>query len=1202
MNVERWKRRSASMLSLNLPATNHYDAKPQSQSTESKAPRVLTRALRSLSSSSMDSITATSTRSNSTRRLQKTPSSGSSSMIDRLQKRVSKDSPITDRPGSPTEQLQPYSAMEVLQCGSLKTDVSLLKAKSEYLVLSDQVLVKFNNGDSARAAFPQLFGTSADGHNTSQCHHTTSKLSSGDVRLEISLRSVVAAFNDDSAGNRSGIEIWWFSPWPKLAYSKAHFYFSLPKERDLWLASIHRAIRAKLRKSSSSALISDNLRSRIDHIVRAAEGSADAGYQSIIFPVARRVFGGGMKGSATEEAPDNSDISSFFLIIGPCMCHFVEVLKADHATPPGDLRVKAISYGTVTLTRFKASVVSHEHRFVMCFRSPFGRETRIDLASSQYRRIIETLTKADRILKPMWPQHFQQVIFDIRGLPPPLQLTSGNDLGGLKRSLEAYCAAYQVQVPNWTIDWSPPPQPAFRLLPSNGRAYSPMQLLAVFRALRYNSFFKAISFRGVDLSSLVGKNDRSKYGDSLAYKSLNGVTISEEHHEILLQSPILEQEIHALLFASESIRSLDMSNVLGLGDKANRLSRYQYDLTSLSKTTLEILRPFLELWRRQLCICHSISLSGNPIALDDLDELADLLTLDQVHLRRIDLSECSLGDAGLSKLWVSLAGQADSLEWINTSNNQGVVRFEIIQSTLSGLRRLSKLEIAGNTRILSEESLFDELTMQTWQLQELDLSGIMLNDATADALSNYLQTANSGSVHTMRLNNCGLTGVQLARLFYAMGRARPVELYINGSRLDEGVDDLCMAIAEGYGPWCLFVQMVEFAMEANYIKLLKALTVNTSIACLSLAGTSTPDAASSAACQAIADFFAKNCTVRFLDISGFDARLDEGRLGREFSKALISLRTNESIEHLRVRSQMLNINIGDLAEAISENKTLHTLDCEGNDFNLSNYRHLVSSLDQNTTIRYFSAFSAEELNKATSKSVDTAVIGAPVRRPSVISRFKSDKTANGSSKPLVQRLKDEWDTAGSDLARILRRNQVLFDHENTAEPDEGSSQEYHRNSITEVAFSTAFGGLPLKDLQSQRAKGSIRSSQDPQQAVSGDLAVRRHSRYGSIGSRELATRPVSMISSEIAASPSTEEDSNGSSGAPTPPEFESPIEQEFGLAAEIFASTIFDEQNYTYSDGNDADDGLQMKRYRRYMGDPTSRIDEEEGANDAELP
>jgi hypothetical protein len=110
-------------------------------------------------------------------------------------------------------------------------------------------------------------------------------------------------------------------------------------------------------------------------------------------------------------------------------------------------------------------------------------------------------------------------------------------------------------------------------------------------------------------------------------------------------------------------------------------------------------------------------------------EKGNILALDQVHLRGLDLSKCSLGDAGLSRLWVSLAGQADSLEWIDTSNNQGVVRFEIIQSTLSGLRRLSKLKIAGNTRILSEESLFDEVTMQGWQLQELDLSGIMVRIA-----------------------------------------------------------------------------------------------------------------------------------------------------------------------------------------------------------------------------------------------------------------------------------------------------------------------------------------------------------------------------------------------------------------------------------------------------------------------------------------
>ncbi|KAG6040421.1 hypothetical protein E4U41_000621 [Claviceps citrina] len=1188
MNVERWRRRSSSGLALSTSNTTLHDV--SISQIETKAPRALTRALRSLSSSSMDSTTAGSTRSNSTRRLQKTASS-SSSMLDRLQRRVSTHSPASDSPGSPVDQLQPYSAMEIQHCGPLKTDVSLLKARSEYLVLTHQILVKFASGDVARVAFPQLNQPNLHADNPVPPHQSPCKLSPNDVRLEIPLRSVVAAFNDDSASNRSGIEIWWFSPWPRLAYSKAHFYLSSPNERDAWLASIHRACRVQLRQTPTNSLLSDNLRSRIEHIVRSAEGSADAGQQSIIFPVARRVFG--QKSVGAEEAPDNTDISSFFLVIGPCMCHCVEVLKADHATAPGDLRVKAVSYGTVTLTRFRASVASHEHRFVMCFRSPFGRETRIDSASSRYRHIIETLTKADRNLKPMWPQHFQQVIFDIKGLPPPLQLTSGNDLGGLKRSLEAYCAAFHVSAPNWTIDWSPPPQPVFRLLPPDGKTYAPLQLLAVFRALRYNNFFKAISFRGVDLTPLAGRNDRAQYADSLAYKSLNGVTISEDHHEILLQATLLEQEVHALLFASECIRSLDMSNVLGLGTKSNRLSRFQHDLATLSKTTSEILQPFLELFRRQLCVCNSLSLSGNPIAFHDLDDLANLLALNQVHLRRLDLSQCVLGDAGLSRLWTSLAGQANSLESIDTSNNRGVVRFDTIQSTLSRMRRLSTLKIAGNTRILSEASLFDEMTVYDWELQELDLSGIILNAATVDVLSNYLTTDKSQSLQSLRLNNSGLTGAQIAQMFYAMGQARPIEVHLNGCRMDEGIDELCAAIAEGYGPWCLFAQMIEFASEANYIKLLRALTVNQSIECLNLAGTSTPDAASGTACQAIADFFAKNRTVRFLDMSGFDSKLDEGRLGREFSKALFGLRMNESIEHLRVRSQMLNFNTEDLAGVISNNKTLVTLDCEGNDFDLSSYKQLASSLEQNLTIQYFSALSTGELDKSLSKPVKTAsTVASPVRKSSIISRFRHDKPTNGDGKPLVQQLRTGWECAVQDVARFLQRNQSLLDQESATEQSDGSSQDWRRSNHADVNFATAFDGLPLRSLENQRAK-ALRQSQDSQQASLQDAALRRHSRQSSYGSRDLSLRPLSIISSEVAISPTTDGASNGSGGLPTPPEPDSPTEPDSGLSTPVFDEHL--ESHYTCAENYEVDEGLQMKRYRRYMGDPTSRIDEEDG-------
>lgn len=128
----------------------------------------------------------------------------------------------------------------------------------------------------------------------------------------------------------------------------------------------------------------------------------------------------------------------------------------------------------------------------------------------------------DRILKPMWPQHFQQHIFDVKGLPPPLQLTSGNDLGGIEQSLRAYCAAYSVDMPRWAVDWHHTYQPVFRLIPLEGTTYLPMQLMAVFRALRYNNFFKAISFRGVDLSSLVSKRDYLPGDESIVQTSING--------------------------------------------------------------------------------------------------------------------------------------------------------------------------------------------------------------------------------------------------------------------------------------------------------------------------------------------------------------------------------------------------------------------------------------------------------------------------------------------------------------------------------------------------------------------------------------------------------------------------------------------------------------------------------------------------------
>lgn len=486
-----------------------------------------------------------------------------------------------------------------------------------------------------------------------------------------------------------------------------------------------------------------------------------------------------------------------------------------------------------------------------------------------------------------------------------------------------------------------------------------------------------------------------------------------------------------------------------------------------------------------------------------------------------------------------------------------------------------------------------------------------------DVLAAYLGSPNSHGLQLLRLNHCGLTARQISRLFRTMGQARRLTAHVSGNRLDDGIDDLCSAVACGFGPWSLFLQMVEFTSEDDYIKLLRALTVNKTIECLSLAGTATVDSASSVACQAVADFFSKNDAVRFLDISGYDSKLDEGRLGREFSKALSGMRSNTRIEHLRVRSQMLNINIGDLAEAISGNKALHTLDCEGNDFNLSNFRHLIRHLGENMTIRHFSAFSDQELSRAIRKSVQSAGTAAPIaRRSSVISRFRTDKTQSVPVKPLIQQLRDEWDTAVADLELVLERNQQMMVarggfYEETAAPPS------RRHSDVEGAFSTAFGGLARREFESQRPKGSQESASQQRRATS----TSTHSTASEFIGQGIA-RPVSTVSSEAPASPTTDGASSG--GTPSPPDLESPADAGFSLVDVQNALATFgafgDERdgnnsgngggagggssnkgsqsnitNYTYSEAQDAEGGVQMKRYRRYWGSTTARIDEEDG-------
>src|SRR5688572_17053655 len=82
--------------------------------------------------------------------------------------------------------------------------------------------------------------------------------------------------------------------------------------------------------------------------------------------------------------------------------------------------------------------------------------------------------------------------------------------------------------------------------------------------------------------------------------------------------------MHNVLFASDSVRSIDLTNVIDHKDLALRHARLQISESRAAQAGTEILRPILMLLRRQGSLCSSICISNNPLRPAEVDDLGKL--------------------------------------------------------------------------------------------------------------------------------------------------------------------------------------------------------------------------------------------------------------------------------------------------------------------------------------------------------------------------------------------------------------------------------------------------------------------------------------------------------------------------------------------------------------------------------------------------
>lgn len=269
-----------------------------------------------------------------------------------------------------------------------------------------------------------------------------------------------------------------------------------------------------------------------------------------------------------------------------------------------------------------------------------------------------------------------------------------------------------------------------------------------------------------------------------------------------------------------------------------------------------------------------------------------------------------------------------------------------------------------------------ELSLPVSSLVQADAS-FQVNEATLNALVKYFNRPPSlspprrtssyqgsyspsppaASFRKLTLNNCGINGREAARLLRAMSNHPGAHLHLDGNPLEDGLEDFCRAISLTPGPAGLHMDMVEFRHEANFVALLKALTANTNIAFLSMAGTapapSSHGPCGTEVCQALEAFFQDNQSVHYLDLSGYNGKLDDGQLAPGFARSLRGLASNTTLTHLRIRNQNLHDDVGTLGTVIRLNNTLQMIDCQENNWNLTSLQFLAKSLKLNHSLLQF---------------------------------------------------------------------------------------------------------------------------------------------------------------------------------------------------------------------------------------------------------
>lgn len=836
----------------------------------------------------------------------------------------------------------------LLHHGEVQITGGVWRKKSQYLVLTDTHLVRFKNLNKALEMFPSIPPSMARASSSRQSIASISSLQDpqlgamGDASTGIPLNSIVAVYMLDDGKPSSSVEVAYMD---ERTQKTTFIQMQTPdlQELNLWMVGIRSA--AEMTRGTAPMPFDPRA---LDCVVRMLEHERD--YDPENFRMFRVIQMASTKSPTRASSDELTKLSptGCYLALGLHKLHLVALHKfstRSSTTSLTDLDT-ATSFGLMNLTCL--SMEWGDDSLHLTFRVPLQKPCSIFLASVHSLEIAYWIRQQTEFLRPLWlKQPYDFIVprdLNNENNFPPVCLDE--DYGCFDRTLVAYCASYDIDTSNirYTIDTQCDDAPCFKLLrpasPLRSK-YTALELIALTRTLRYNESFRSVSFSGVSLDAIQSLRDI--YGndrDALLTRADAQVHVPGQEN-----LSVLSQEIRALSLKSKWLRRLDFSYTLSRTPKSDSDSH---------DPGCGIPEAIFPICRRELTNVDWVILNGIKLGDSDLDYLVDAASQRGSHFRALEVGNCGLSVHDIDLLLSTTVAQVSSLEALNISGVQGRIKPDMLQQYLGYFSQLKKLDLSRISRTSGPEPLITAENLFNWRLEELCLSQTPVNRETVDAIATYLASDRSECLQVIRLDQCGLTGQDVAIFMHslaAVAHGRDVHLHVNDNRLDLGIPYLCDAIAQNKTPSHLSMRMVDFKKEQQFQDLAEALRKNHTLRYLDISKASLPYDAGPETCKSLRLMFEENDTLEDLDISGDSAPLDMARFGIGLNLALTGLKKNNSLKVLRIEHQKLGLQgATTLASVLENNTSLHEVHCENNDINLQSFTVLVNGLQKNRSL------------------------------------------------------------------------------------------------------------------------------------------------------------------------------------------------------------------------------------------------------------